>query len=583
MVDGRRMQMPGISENWDTKDAWRWRLALAGQFLFVFTILILSGPGRIDIVDGQTRYEVARSLIDHGDSIIRDSETWFAVYEGRDGEKYTNYRFPQTGAGLLAILAADATGPVCEMRRQFFFTLISPFAAAILALTYSVWFRHLGFGPGASLVWATAGIFCTPSWFYGTSTFDDMLGTTGVVLAVAVSWMCRDKRPFLGAVLSGLLLGWAVNCKPPLGFFVLPVLAAGYRPQTNFRRQLLPAGIVLAGIALGVVAFKLYDWYKFPPGATEPFETYVQLYGDIWTWNPIPGLVNLALSPTAGIIWYAPTIVLSFYGWRRWQATWARFCLATLAACGLFTLFISFLPFFKGEPAWGPRYLTPVVALAWVFVPAAAQLKRRLVIGLILGAGMIVQLLALSMDPQRLFFETPLPINYYNEHPWLGFHPATSHLVQRPGDIIRTLRAGQEHAPHFATAPLPTHAGKFVTPFVAHLTSSVGVIAIPQGTVSPIAFMWDFRFGSGQRAKWMYQEAFRQNHIMQTFRPWWASQWYLPEDQRPVDLVRTLLLLGILTVVGLGVMVISIRAVFCSAAGIDRPSRRQYAVAAPGP
>src|ERR1700758_5582447 len=112
-----------------------WPGALFGLFMFVFAVLAISGPGRIDIVDGQTRYEVARSMVDHGDSIIRDPETWFAVYQGRAGEKYTNYRFPQTGLGVLAILAADATGPVNEMRRHFFFSLISPFAAALLALT----------------------------------------------------------------------------------------------------------------------------------------------------------------------------------------------------------------------------------------------------------------------------------------------------------------------------------------------------------------------------------------------------------------------------------------------------------------
>src|SRR3954454_19871482 len=89
-----------------------WPLALAGQFLFVFSAVALSGPGRIDIVDGQTRYEVARSLVDHGDHVIRDERVWFGVFPGRGGRLYTPYRFPQTAAGVAAILAADATGPV---------------------------------------------------------------------------------------------------------------------------------------------------------------------------------------------------------------------------------------------------------------------------------------------------------------------------------------------------------------------------------------------------------------------------------------------------------------------------------------
>src|SRR5436190_21058479 len=87
-----------------------WAAALAGQFVFVFAAVALSGPGRIDIVDGQTRYEVARSLVEHGDSVIRDDRVWFWVFPGRDGGRYTPYRFPQSVLGAGAIVLADATG-----------------------------------------------------------------------------------------------------------------------------------------------------------------------------------------------------------------------------------------------------------------------------------------------------------------------------------------------------------------------------------------------------------------------------------------------------------------------------------------
>src|SRR5262249_18198121 len=153
-----------------------------------------------------TRYEVARSLVEHGDSVIRDKSVRFRVHKGRGGQDHTPYRFPQSGLGVLAIWAADATGPTAEERRQFFFTLTSALAAALLALTCSLWFRGLGLGAGASLGWATAGIFCTPSWFYATSTFDDLVGTAAVVMAVAAAHLCRERRPLLGAAVAGLLL-----------------------------------------------------------------------------------------------------------------------------------------------------------------------------------------------------------------------------------------------------------------------------------------------------------------------------------------------------------------------------------------
>ena len=51
----------------------RWMMALAGLFLAVFAVVALSGPGQFDISDGWVRYEVARSLVEHGDVNIRDA------------------------------------------------------------------------------------------------------------------------------------------------------------------------------------------------------------------------------------------------------------------------------------------------------------------------------------------------------------------------------------------------------------------------------------------------------------------------------------------------------------------------------
>ncbi len=74
-----------------------WWIARAGLFLTVLSVVVLSGPGRIDVVDGQTRYEVARSLVEHGDSTIRDPNVWFAVFPGRDGLSLHQVPLPPVG------------------------------------------------------------------------------------------------------------------------------------------------------------------------------------------------------------------------------------------------------------------------------------------------------------------------------------------------------------------------------------------------------------------------------------------------------------------------------------------------------
>jgi hypothetical protein len=543
-------------------------LALAGQFLLVFSIVALSSPGRIDIVDGQTRYEVARSLVDHGDSAIRDKACWFAVYKGRDGDRYTDYRLPQSALGVVAIEIADATGDVSETRRQFFFSLISPCMAAVLAVLYALWFRRLGWSALAAVAWGAAGVFCTPSWYYGTSTFDDILGTTAVVAAVTAAWLSRDRRPLLGAAIAALAMAWAVNCKPPLVFFILPVLAAGYRPQVDWRRQLAPAALACFGILVGVVFYKLYHAYKFPPGADNVFAEYEKTHGSWTTPNPLPGLFSLMLSPSCGVLWYCPTLFLSWRGWRAWRDGQRWFCTATVAASLLFVGFICFLPFFKGEPCWGPRYMTPMFALWWVFVPAAAASASAAMVRWLLGLGAAVQLLGLSVDPIRLFIQIPLLWNYFNDYPWLTFDGGISHLVQRPREIVEVLTPRDQPLPEFSPAPLPTHAGSINTgpPAVA---SFAGLLAAPSSP-GPLNLTVALFPTSAAQMPVVTRQALNKYHIFNAPRPWIFSQWYLSEQARPVDMPATIELLGGAALAGL----------LLAAAG-SRSRRKQ--VAQPGP
>lgn len=492
----------------------RRRLTLFGLFLFVSSAVALCGPGRIDIVDGQTRYEVARSLVDHGDDVIRDDRVWFGVFPGRDGRPYTYYRFPQSAVGVLAILCSDATGPVSEGRRHFFFTLTGAVACGLLAVIYAGLFRHLGHTSKAALLWAWAGIFCTPSWFYGTSTYDDILGTVAVTLAVAIALMSRHRKPLRGALAAGLILGLAFNCKQPLGVFILAVLAAGHDRRLGLREQSPRIILALIGLAIGVAAYKGYDLYKFPPGTIEGHGELLKKYAPNWPGHPVLALLALMFSLGTGVFFYFPPLLIAIRGIRAWFRTEGWFCLAVLSATGVFVLFIASMTIFKGDPAWGPRYLTPIFAILWIFAPAGAGLPRRRVSISLLVLGFVVQLGALSVDPHRLYVEHRLPSAFYVEKPWLYFHPAISHLANRPREIVEILTRGNVRAQQFSPSPSPWFAFPVID-FVAN---------------GP--------------------EAVRRYHVLNSFRPWWISQRYLTFE-RPIALGRTAILFVLLAALGL--------------------------------
>jgi hypothetical protein len=539
----------------------RWLVGLFGLFATVFALAALCGPGRIDTVDAQTRYEVARSLVEHGDSVVRDECAWFYVYKGRDGERYAHYRFPQSGLGVAAIWTADATAMAAsdaarEMRRHFFFQLTTAFCGAILAITYAMWFRRLGLGPTACLLWAAGGIVCTPSWYYSCTTFDDIMGTSAVVLAIAVAWMTKRRMPLIGALAAGVAMAWAVNCKHPLALFVLPVLGAMYRPEVRWRKQLGPWLVVLVLLVLGCAAWVMYERYKFPPGTVDPDAEYTRLSGPMFTSNPLPGLASFALSPSCGVFFYCPVLWLALRGWWTWRVREPVFCWSIAAASGLFILFFSFLTFFKGEQSWGPRYLTPMFAVWWVFVPAGVAQVRAFTARSLLAAGIIVQLLGLTVDPSRLFLATPIPLDYFKYDPWLTLDPALSHLLQRPREIVEVV-SQHDPEPEFAPGPLSTHAGALRDEEAYHAAQLVAAsFSAEASNINPAVHAVTTDFMSCQAnlraAPGIYENTARHYHIYSSLRPWWICQQVLPESARPVNIHRTVLL--VIALGGFGVV-----------------------------
>ncbi|HUY91767.1 MAG TPA: hypothetical protein VMV10_23695 [Pirellulales bacterium] len=526
-------------------------LAVAGLGLFVFAAVALSGPGRIDVVDGLTRYEVARSLAEHGDTVIRDQRVTFLVFSGRGGRRYTSYRLPHSVLGVAAVALADLTGPVSEPRRHFFFSLVGAAACALLAAVFAVWFLKQGHSAARAILWSAGGIFCSPVWFYGTTTFDESLGAVTVVAALVVAVHARratgragapvppgvdfggpgaparlgvddggpgaPARPrtgthaCLGAAAAGLLLGLAFNCKPPLAIFVLAALAGNADERLPLVRQRARLAWMIAGLALGVAAYVGYDLYKFPPWAMETTGGAAERYAPLWPGRPLFGLLGLTIGLGAGALWYWPPACLALAGLaverrrERWFAPW------TLAAVAIYVAFIATLSFFVGEPAWGPRYLTPAFAVLWLFAPQGAALLRRRTVAVLLAAGFAVQIAGLSVETVRLYIEEQWPVDRFLIDRWFYFRPLDSKLVQRPREIWEILTDRGPRAQRFTPAAEPTFP-----------------VSVPRKPIDV-----------------------RRYHVLNSLRPWWASQQYLEPSQRPVDIEKTAALLFSLAGLGL--------------------------------
>lgn len=478
----------------------RLAIGLAGA---TFGLLALSGPGRIDIVDGQTRYEVSRSIVDYSDLQIRNPDVWFGVFPGRQGQRHTYYRLPQSLAGVPALVLADLTGPSTEPRRHFSFVLASAAAAGVLASVYFFWFLATGLSARHAVLWAVAGILCTPNWFYGTSTFDDIFGSLALTSAMALALATRHSGRRGLALGVGLLVGLAFNCKQPLGIFALAAVAGFDAPSLPTSERLKRAAMVSTGVLAGVTFGTVADLWKFPPGTQEQHLELLKQYYPAFTGFSWIAPFALMFSPAAGALWYFPPVLLCIAGVKRFVVQYRRGAYAFLLSVAIFFAFICSISFSKGDPAWGPRYLTPIFAVSWLFAPGGAARFRNAEISTLLVLGAVVQLLALTVDPYRLYIKRSLPSTFGAQAPLLYFDPANSHLLNRPRELSQIWKARRE-------------AGLAFAPWDPPSATETILDRVELG-----------------------QDAVRKYKILNSYRPWWLSHWYIPEDRRPVSIERT--------------------------------------------
>ena len=511
--DSYTSRMAGVLSK--SKSRLAWPVALSGLGLFVFAVVGLSGPGRIDIVDGQTRFEVGRSLVEHGDSVLRDERIWWSRFPGRNCNDYSYYRFPQSFLAAGAIWLADATGPVTEGRRHFFYVQCGAVGCGLLSILYAIWFRRIGCRPLPALLWGAGGVFCTPMWFYGTSTFDEYLGTTALIATLLFASLTRGN-PW-GAIFTGLLLGLTYNCKQPLASFAILAVVLNDDRSLSRGQRLLNAAYIAGGLIAGIVAEMGYDRFKFPFDKDAVHAEQHALYGPNFANHQLAAATVLSVSFGAGVIWYFPPLAICVIGLvAQWRVD-RRIVIALVVSSIPFLGFFLSLSYFKGDPSWGPRYLTPLLGVLWLFAPLGAARLRRPLVGLLLGLGVMVQVLALSVDPHRLYVQRDASSGFGRVHPMLYFNPALAHLMNRPREIVEIARE-TEPAEAYSPSPSPTFAFPVLDPPYLEKRGP---------------------------------EVVRKYRVLNGFRPWWSNMTWLPPDERPVPLGRTAALLLAISGAGL--------------------------------
>jgi hypothetical protein len=393
---------------------------LIGSLLF---LCILSGYLLSFNVDKPThnadwfiRYQVACSLVERNAFSIRPYRDDGRTGPGVGGHKYAQYTLGQTtaliplyvlGRQLAGLAHTDCDSAVAPPIVFLTAKLLDPLLGALLCVLFFATARLLGYTLRASLALTLLLAFGTALWPDVLSneehTMESLFLLAAAYAALRYTLARRKSRLWVLAmgVAAGLVFVTRVAGIIALPIFALYLLALHrrWRPTGWKRPFWRDLALFAGGVSPCILVNATYDVLRWgSPFRTGPYPD--QSFG----YPPWLGIPNLLISPGKGLIWYVPALFLLPVVARPF---WRRFPLPTILfgiICGVYLLFYANVNYWHGDPAWGPRYLYPV--LPYLILPLG-ELWRRwraywrpargLVVG-VLAASFLVQFAAVSVS-----------------------------------------------------------------------------------------------------------------------------------------------------------------------------------------
>ena len=467
-------------------------LLAVGIFLLVFGIYALSGPGRIDIIDGEIRFDVALNWLTKGSPIVTDH--WVGPImsvSGRDGLYYSFYGPAGSVFSVPLVWLGVIAGAPSIQPSQFLFSLTSSIFGAGIASILFLFYAELGISLRRASAWTMVGSFATYVWAISTSSFDNAQHAFFAITALYFAFLSARRKSWAYALYGGLFAG-ILFLYQEYFLLIIPVLAlaafdglfanrfaesaaaedAGPKLREAFhtigarlraalkgpgdaRNACIRYGIFLAAVSVGIFLMLAYNdlrfgsWFEDGKFRFLALQRHPPAMG-----NPLSGLLTLLLSPGKSVFLYSPPLILALFGFRKLWRRQPQLALVIAATSLLLLFFISCLSFAGGDWCWGPRYLAPLLplwALAFPFIPQPDR-KRGLLIAVI-AAGIVVQLLALSVENQRFFFARGLNDFFWAEDPWFYFKHSA--LFARFGEALSLFQGLPPNAHLFNSIPTP--------------------------------------------------------------------------------------------------------------------------------
>jgi len=365
------------------------------MWLFAATLCaqLLVHNGGLSGLDGETYYEVARSVIDQQ---RLDVDKGFNTVTGVGGHQYakSNFGLPLLAAGVYFVSAPVSWVTPAHSQLIRMALVGASMTVLISALIIAVYLlaRTLSARPSSALIvgiGAVAGTFVLP---YSKEFFAEPMSALGIVIAIERALAGRPVAAGSGLAVAVLARAQSLLFIPA----VLLVIARQYGVRDAMRAAWpVGAGIVLT-VGYNVARFGNPLEFGYPTeGFTMPF---------------LRGAHLLLLEPSKSVFVFVPVAVLVPWAFLRlWhQNRNALFLIGSTLALTFAVAVLWHNP--NGGWCWGPRLLIPGVVPAvaalgpWIDTPRNRQLAIAL---FVVGFAVSAPAVAVSTQIQQLDVPSP--------------------------------------------------------------------------------------------------------------------------------------------------------------------------------
>ena len=367
---------------------------------------------------------------------------------GADGRAYAKY-----GLGLPAIelpflgLARSASAILGLSQphvQAAVLSLLNPLFTALAAILIQAMCERLGASRAAARLAALGYAIGTLAWAYAVTDGTEAL--QGCLIALS-TWALvafeRDRRD-RALWICGSALAWGVLTKTIIAVLVPPfVLGAWLACRShgaNWPGAIARSAKLAAPVAIGIAVVAWLNWVHF--GSVIESGYNAQMFT-----HPLgSGLYGLLFSPTKGLVFYAPSVLLVPLGIvALFRRSMALAVVATLGAI-VWTTLNAMLPYWGGGWCWGPRYLVPILPFAFAAVGLAADWSHAGVIARALcAAGFIINLLGVAVS-EDAYRRTTMDVWLADRTGYVTIGSATE-----PGRIIEFPNSPEDVLPAFSS------------------------------------------------------------------------------------------------------------------------------------